>query len=111
MQGMRLARATVLAAAISVLLAPDAGAALRPANRCLSLVFAGAPHSPVGPFFFKPTALGRYLLGDRDGKALAETTAHGTERATAPAPAAEWATGDRALRATGSRRFLALENG
>src|SRR3954470_22594669 len=109
MPGMRLARATVLTAAITGLLAPSASAALRPANRCLALVFAGSQQR-VGPFFFKPTAVGRYMLGDGQGKVLAEAAGGSTERAATPGPAAEWGLADSGLHATGTGHFLALKD-
>src|SRR5689334_7015968 len=102
---VRLAALVALAALAAQ---PAAAAPLRPANRCLTLAFAGGT---AGPFYFKATGLGRFMLGDKDGKVLAETAEHGTERAAEPGPAAEWALGDGALRATASRRFLVLKDG
>src|SRR3954470_12456005 len=109
MSGMRFAPAAVLATATLAALPSRAPPALTPANRCVALAVAGQP--PAGPFFFKPTALGRYLLGDKDGKVVAAATGEATERAAAPGPAAEWARRDGGLRSTTSGRFLAVKGG
>jgi microsomal dipeptidase-like Zn-dependent dipeptidase len=104
-----LPRTVALASTVlGALGASSAGAALNPANRCAAVAFAGRA---AGPFFFKPTGLGTYLLGDGKGRALAAGEGGATTRAATPGPAAEWALAGGALRSTATHRFLALRGG
>src|SRR4051812_39702678 len=106
---MKVRAASLLAiAAFAVPAAPEAHAKLNPANRCVALQFGSGR---AGTFFFKPTALGRYLLGDTRGKALAEAANGATAHADAPSAATEWRRAHGGLQAVASGHFLALKGG
>jgi microsomal dipeptidase-like Zn-dependent dipeptidase len=90
-------------AAVAVLAAPAGAAATRLdadvyalAGQCRTLTPAGGGRA-AGPFFFKATGLGTFLLQDRGGRLLGG--AGGPETA---GPAAEWS----ARRVPGTRHFV-----
>src|SRR3954452_1950709 len=84
----------VLAALTILLLAAPAAAAAdnaryELANGCYALTSNGQSVGP-GPFFMKPTALGRYMLYTKDRRFFAKTGAKTVGTAAAPGPDADW---------------------
>jgi microsomal dipeptidase-like Zn-dependent dipeptidase len=87
-----------LVGALCALLAPgSAGAADSPrtrydlANRCFALAPAPAGRAVTGPLYFKPTALGSYLIQDRKGRLVAVDEGGAVTRTSIPGAPAEWA--------------------
>jgi microsomal dipeptidase-like Zn-dependent dipeptidase len=75
---------------------------------------AGRAPNDAAPLYFKPTALGTYMIQDRDGKLLSVGDGAAVVRGSVPGPTAEWAPtrsgrGFFALRSTANGRWLAVD--